>query len=166
MQIKPIIVMLATLWHPFLLAAEAVPTHLAGTWGTGESLQSDEAGQAELYLAVDGFGVMAGSTSAPVRADGQDDGKPAPRGVIGFPVRAVMEGDALKLRLELPGKNGAKLDPRMFFLCRHAPEGPTLRCTGPDGKAMVMKRRSETVSPEGAKLMEDLRRLFRAAAPG
>lgn len=162
----PICLLLATLWHPIVHAADALPAQWLGTWGTAESLHAGTTGQGELYLAGDGFGVMAGSTSAPVRADGKGDGKPGPRGIIGYPVSATVEGNALKLRPELPGKNGGKLDPRVFFLCSHAPEGPTLTCTGPDGTATVMKRRSETVSDEPAKLMEDLRRMFRSAAPG
>lgn len=158
MQIKPIIIMLAALWPPLLHAADAVPPHLVGSWGTAESLHAGTTGQSELHLDVDGLGIMAGSTAPAVRADGKDDGKPGPRAIIGFPVRAAWDGDALTVRPDYPGKDGAKLDPRLAFLCRHAPAEPTLTCTGPDGIARVMKRRSETLQADSAKAIEDFRR--------
>ncbi|MGF6274264.1 hypothetical protein ABIB38_002644 [Massilia sp. UYP11] len=65
-----------------------MPAHLADTWGTAESLYGGEAGQSQMYLDSDGYGVMAGSTSPPTRIDGKDDEGPQVRALIGFPLRA------------------------------------------------------------------------------
>ncbi|MYM75158.1 hypothetical protein GTP56_23590 [Duganella sp. FT134W] len=78
----------ATLLHLTANAADVVPAHLTGEWGTGASLYDGKQDQADVYLLPDGLGMMAGSSAPAHRADGVDDGKPGPRALVGFPVHA------------------------------------------------------------------------------
>jgi hypothetical protein len=64
-------------------AADVLPRHLTGTWGTAESLYAGVTGQTELLLLPDGLGAMRGSTPPASRADSIDDGKVAPRAIVG-----------------------------------------------------------------------------------
>jgi hypothetical protein len=56
----------------------------------------------EFYLEADGFGAAVGSTPAVRLAGAVDDGAPGPRAVIGFPLRASSDGDALTLHAFAP----------------------------------------------------------------
>jgi hypothetical protein len=137
-------------------AADVVPAHLTGTWGTAESLYAGTAAQNEMMLQANGFGLIAGSGTAPRRLDGVDDGKPALRAIIGFPVRATVDGDTLTARPFLPAgapaDQAAKLASAVIS-CRYSAAGPTLTCTGPDGVAFAMHRRSETIPEEAATMI-------------
>ena len=137
-------------------AAETLPRHLTGTWGTGASLYEGTGPQNDLYLQADGHGVLAGSTSAPVRVDGKDDGKPAPRGIIGFPVRAVWEGDVLTVRPFFHDPVQAAKAARLVIPCRYSVEEGTLACAGLGGVAIIMRQRS-------AEIPDDVERMIDAA---
>ncbi|USX19922.1 hypothetical protein NHH82_29515 [Oxalobacteraceae bacterium OTU3REALA1] len=144
-------------WHLLVHAADALPRHLTGTWGTAESLYAGATGQTELLLLADGFGAMQGSTPPATRIDGSDDGKVAPRAIIGFPLRATADGDTITAKPFLPGGQQAEKMARITISCRYEQAGPTLTCLGPSGDLMVMSRRSDTVAPEAAKMIEALR---------
>lgn len=139
-------------------AAPAFPEHLTGTWATAESLFAGIEAQAEVHLAADGFGIMAGSTPAPVRLDGVKDDKPAPRGIVGFPLRAEMDGPRLKLQLLMPPGQRPKAVSQVVVVCTYKPDPATLTCLPPSGPALVMYHRSVTVEPEAALQIEQLRR--------
>lgn len=148
---------LCMFWPLLVNAADALPRHLTGTWGTAESLYAGATEQTELLLLADGFGAMQGSTPPASRIDGSDDGKPAPRAIIGFPLRATADGDTITAKPFLPSGQQAAEMARIAISCRYEPAGPTLTCTGPSGVPMVMSRRSDTVAPEAAKMIEALR---------
>ncbi|MYM39948.1 hypothetical protein [Duganella qianjiadongensis] len=141
-------------------AAPAFPEQLTGSWATGESLYSGTEPQTELHLAADGFGMWTGSTSAPVRRDGGGDGKPVPRGIIGFPLQAEMDGLQLKLQLLLPQGQHLMPAPQMVITCSYQPDPSTLTCLPPLGKALVLSRRGGSLAPEAAQLIERLRRVL------
>ncbi|NYE60876.1 hypothetical protein FHW58_002028 [Duganella sp. 1224] len=137
-------------------AADVVPPHLVGSWGTGASLYDGNEQQAEIYLWPDGWGLMAGSTAPARRADGVDDGQPAPRALIGWPVRASMEGDMPVLRsFAPPGVPGMKAG--LVIPCRYEAAPATLTCTTPaDNKTLVLKRRSAAVPAEMEKMLDQI----------
>lgn len=148
---------LCMFWPLLANAADALPRHLTGTWGAAESLYASATEQTELLLLADGFGAMQGSTPPASRIDGSDDGKAAPRAIIGFPLRATADGDTITAKPFLPSGQQAAEMARIAISCRYEPAGPTLTCTGPSGVPMVMSRRSDTVAPEAAKMIEALR---------
>lgn len=139
------------------VAAPAFPEHLTGTWATAESLFSGTEAQAEVHFAADGFGLMAGSTPAPVRLDGVKDDKPAPRGIVGFPLRAEMDGARLKLQLLMPPGQRMKAVSQVVVVCTYKPDPATLTCLPPSGPALVMYHRSVSVEPVAAQQIEQLR---------
>jgi len=138
-------------------AAPAFPEYLTGTWATAESLFAGTEAQTELHLAADGFGIMVGSTSAPVRSDGVKDGKPAPRGIAGFPLQAEQDGPRLKLQILIPQAERLKPVPQVVVVCSYKPEPATLDCLPPSGQPIVMQRRSVALEPEAALQIEQLR---------
>jgi hypothetical protein len=155
---RSILLTLITAWHLSLYAAsDILPTGLAGTWGTAESLYAGTTAQSALQLEADGFGILVGSTPPAKRLDGVDDGKPLPRAVIGFPVRASLDGDTLTLGAYWPGKIDAVQAERMHLSCRYDAVTPALTCTGPDKVAMVMRRLSDTVDADAAKMIAVVR---------
>jgi hypothetical protein len=140
--------------------ADALPPYLTGTWGTAASLHEGTEKQANIYLLPDGFGALAGSTSAPRRADGVDDGKPAPRGIVGLPILATLDGDTLTARLFLPDTLSAaevKGAASIRIICRYQQAGPVMTCTGLDGAPTVMKRHSDTTPPDLISLRDSMR---------
>lgn len=134
--------------HLLVSAAEVFPVHLIGTWGTAQSLYEGTDKQTEVHLLADGYGIVVGSTQVPQRAGGISDGKPGPRAILGFPVRAALNGEVLMLRVLWPAKAPVQDSEGPALACHYAPAGPTLACTGPDGVPMMLKRRSEVVSAE------------------
>lgn len=133
--------------------ADTLPVHIAGSWGTAASLYAGDSAQNLMHLRADGYGMMAGSAPPAKRLDGDDDGKPAPRAVIGFPVRAALDGDMLTVHPFLP--EGASADAaaqaaRVAIACRYAAADPTLTCTGPDGTPFVLRRLGATLAPDVA----------------
>ena len=137
-------------------AADILPAYLVGTWGTAASLYEGRTGQSQMHLQADGFGVMVGSTPPAIRQDGVDDGQPAPRAIIGFPVRATLEGDVLKAQPFLPAQM-VQQGSAPLIVCRYEAAGPALTCTGPDKVPMPMKRHSATVPPEVASTIAGVR---------
>jgi hypothetical protein len=151
---------LAIVLHLPVHAADALPSHLTGVWGTAESLDTGAAAQSFLHLAADGYGFAVGS--APVkRMDGKDgggdDGKPLPRPVIGFPVRATLEGDLLTLLPYWPGKIDDAQAARQVLSCRYDASAPALNCTTVNGTAIRLQRRAEQLDAETAKQIEAVR---------
>lgn len=144
---------------PSANADDVLPAHLVGTWGTGASLYDGVDKQSEIYLLADGFGMAAGSTPAARRADGVDDGKPGPRAIIGFPVRAVLEGETLSVRVLLPKNQPAMKDVNAALSCRYERTSEKLTCTGPDSVPMAMTRRSVSVSDEIVRTIDQVRAL-------
>jgi hypothetical protein len=132
--------------HFVVSAAEVLPVHLIGTWGTAESLYEGTDKQTEVHLLTDGYGIVVGSTQALQRVGGLSDGQPGPRAIVGFPVEAVLNGDVLMLRVLWPAKAPVQESGGPALACRYDRAGPTLACTGPDGVPMMLKRRSEVVS--------------------
>ena len=66
-------------WHVSAHAADPLPAHVAGSWGSAQTV---------MYLQADGDGLMAGAAPP---ATGADNARP----IIGFPVRAALDGDTL-----------------------------------------------------------------------
>ena len=138
-------------------AGPAFPEYLTGTWATAESLFAGTEAQAELHLAADGFGIMGGSTPAPIRLDGVKDDKPAPRGIVGFPLQAEMDGLRIKLQILMPQGERLKPVPQLVVACTYKPDPATLSCLPPQGKPIVMQRRSISLEPEAVRQIEQLR---------
>lgn len=144
-------------------AAEPMPPYLSGIWGNRESLQAGAGEGAELQLDADGIGIMAGSKPA-IRGSGvPDDGKPAPRIVVGLPVRATLDGDVLILHPFLPGASAAQVAQMEGFTlrCRYAEAraggNASLHCTGPSTDVPIMVRRRDKVDAQTAKIIEAFR---------
>jgi len=151
---------LAIAWHLAAHAADLIPADVAGSWGTAASLDAGDTEQSVLHLQADGYGMMAGSTPPAKRMDGVDDGKPGPRAVIGFPVRATLDGDTLQLRPFLP--RGAPAEQaaqaaRVVLTCRHDAAGLTLACTVPDGKTLILHRLGAALPPEAKEMLTALK---------
>jgi hypothetical protein len=151
---------LAIAWHMAVHAADLIPADVAGSWATAASPDAGNMEQSVMYLQADGYGMMAGSTPPAQRMDGVDDGTPGPRAVIGFPVRATLDGATLQLRPFLPRSvpaDQAAQAARVVFTCRHDAAGPTLACTVPDGKPFVLHRLGATLPPEAAAMIAVLK---------
>lgn len=138
-------------------AVDVLPAHIVGTWGTGASLYDGADAQTEIYLLADGFGAVAGSTPPAQRADGVGEGKPGPRAIIGMPVRAVLEGETLSVRVVLPKSAPAGKNKDVTFPCHYERAGEKLACTGPDGVPMTLTRRSGSVSAEVVQIIDQVR---------
>lgn len=151
-----VLTIVTSMWHVSSVAAEQVPPHLVGSWGTSESLYVGSGAQNELHLQRDGFGLMAGSTPEASQA-GQKSDKPAPRAVMGFPVRAGVKGDTLSLQPFMPGQDQPKELAGLLVTCHYKKTGPTLTCTGPDGVPGVMTRRTAPPSAEVASAIASIR---------
>ncbi|WP_137175493.1 hypothetical protein [Massilia sp. HP4] len=154
---RSMLLALSLAWHAFATAADVLPAHLTGTWGTAESLFAGEDEQVELRLLPDGYGVMAGSTPPARRMDGSNATVPDMRIVMGFPLRATFAGDTLTARM-------IALDPRQedearrtVITCRFDAGGQTLTCTVPAGPPVLMTRRSEKVSEDTIRTIEEVR---------
>lgn len=155
------LVLLSSSLHLAAHAADVLPAHLVGVWGTGASLHEGTEPQTELHLLANGFGIIAGSTSAPRRADHIDDGTPAPRGIVGFPTVATWDGDMLSIRPLLPPGAEKFKSGDAAIVCHHELVGPKLSCKGPDGKPMMLVRRSESVPQETVQTIEEFRNQMR-----
>jgi hypothetical protein len=143
---------LAVAWQLTAHAADVIPAHLTGVWGTAESLYAGTTGQSELHLQADGFGVLVGSSASPTLSSGPDKGKPGPRVVMGFPVRATWDGDIVTVAVFMPGEKNIPGP----LPCRHEASGATLTCTMPDRGESVMKRRSTTLPVDSVKLLKEM----------
>jgi len=151
---------LAAACCPSAHAADVLPAHLVGTWGTAPSLYDGTTGQSHLHFQADGFGVAVGSTPPTVRTDGVDDGKPAPRAVIGFGLRVRLDGEVLVAQPFLPGQPAQAMPPP--YRCRYDAAGPTLTCSVPTGgQALSLKRYHDTLPDEVATMIEGLRQQAR-----
>jgi hypothetical protein len=140
--------------------ADTLPARLTGTWSTSATPETDRAAHNEIYLEADGFGAAVGSAPAVRLANGVDDGTPAPRAVLGFPLRASSDGDALTLHAFPPNSTAAEQAAkaaRLTIACRYDPGAAALACTGPDGKAFIMHRHSETVPDDVARVIASVR---------
>lgn len=136
-------------------AAERIPAALTGVWSTEALTYTGANEQDTLYLQADGHGLLIGSQAA-TRLEGVDDGKPAPRAVAGFPVNVTVDAATLTLQPVLPGQQPAALDSRMRVTYAYAASRESLTCTGPDGKAMVMQRRGDTLPAEVAGMLQSM----------
>ncbi len=156
---------LAGAWHVCAAAADGLPAHLTGAWGTAESLYAGTVAQYELLLLADGFGTFTGSSPPMTHNSGPDKGKPAPhmRAVLGLPLRATFEGDILKVRPFIPaghvrpGDNGPTAE-QMAFTCRYEEKQKTLRCSGvgPQRMEMVMRRCLDALPAETLEMLGKL----------
>ncbi|SFC62697.1 hypothetical protein [Massilia yuzhufengensis] len=150
-------------WQLSATAADVIPAHLVGVWGTAESLYAGTTAQAELYLQADGTGMLVGSSAPALHATGADKGKPDPtmRVVLGVPLRATLEGDVLSAQPF--GMPGDRMPPpeEIRVACRYDGASATLACKGPKPPDMLMKRRSATLPAEAVKAISDV---FIAAA--
>jgi len=150
----------ASAWSSVVHAADTLPDRLAGSWGTSASLFDGDTAQSLLHLAADGYGVMAGSSAPAKPLLDHPDGGHAPRAVIGFPVRATLDGDTLTLQpFAMPGapaEEAAKAA-RIALACRYESPGPTLTCMGPDGTTIAMRRLGTTLAPDVAAVIESVR---------
>ena len=152
--------LVAVAWQVSAHAADPLPAHVAGSWGTAESLQAGDTAQTVLYLQADGYGLMAGSTPPARRMDGVDDGKPGPRAVIGFPLRATLDGATLHLRPFLP--QGAPADQaakvaHIDMTCRYDAGTPSITCKGLDKASFVLRRLDATLPPEATSTIAGLK---------
>jgi hypothetical protein len=122
-------------------AAETLPAHVAGSWGSAQTV---------MYLQADGDGLMAGSTPPAEGADGSGNA----RAIIGFPVRAALDGDTLQLRPFLP--KGAPVGD-IAMTCRYDAAAPTFTCTGPDKTPFVLRRLGANLPPEATSTIAGLK---------
>lgn len=143
--------LLGMLWLMPAQAAPVLPGHIAGSWGTADSLYAGDTEQVQLFLEADGLGMLAGSGKPPINKDGSKIAGIAPRPIMAMPVRAVLNEDVLTLQPFLLGKAEAEKAKKLTFACRLEAAGPTLQCLGPDGKAFALKRLGDTVVAENAK---------------
>jgi hypothetical protein len=143
-------VLLASACHLSAHAADILPAHVAGSWGTAPSLHAGDTAQTVMYLQADGYGLMAGSAPPARDAGGSGDA----RAIVGFPVRAALDGDTLQLRPILP--QGAPAD-TVVMTCRYAAAAPSFTCTGPDNTPFVLHRLGATVPPEAASTIAGLK---------
>ncbi|MDY0962992.1 hypothetical protein [Massilia sp. CFBP9026] len=144
-------------WHAAVAAADVLPAKLTGTWGTAESLYEGKAGQSQMHLDADGYGVVVGSTSPPQRIDGKGDAGPEVRAIAGFPLHATLDGTTLTARMVALDPKDAEEARSTLTTCRYDEAGPTLTCVGPGRKSVVMRRYSETVPAEVARTLEQVR---------
>lgn len=100
-----------------------------------------------MYLQADGDGLMAGSAPP---AEGAGGARP----IIGFPVRATLDGDTLLLRPLLP--KGAQVQD-VVMTCRYDAAAPTFTCTGPDKTPFVLRRLGATLPPEATSTIAGLK---------
>ena len=133
--------LLATAWHLSAQAADPLPAHVAGSWGAAQTV---------MYLQADGYGLMAGSTPPVEGANGSADA----RAIIGFPVRATLDGDTLLLRPSLP--KGAPAE-NAAMTCRYDAAAPSFTCTGPDKTPFVLRRLGETLPAEATSTIAGLK---------
>lgn len=145
--------------HLSASADDALPGYLTGFWGTAATLSEGTAKQNHFHLRADGYGLFAGSSSPMIRTDGVNDGKPAPRAIVGFPFKAVLEGGTLIVHPFLPGGHAANLPAQAVITCSYLPQGPSLVCTVPDAKepAMILSRQSGTLPAEIENLIAQAR---------
>jgi hypothetical protein len=122
-------------------AADTLPAHVAGSWGSAQTV---------MYLQADGDGLMAGSASP--AADADDSGNARP--VVGFPVRATLDGDTLLLRPILP--KGAQVE-NVVISCRYDAAAPAFTCTGPDKTPFVLRRLGATLPAEATSTIAGLK---------
>lgn len=146
---------LAIAWHLTALAADTLPTHVAGSWGTADSLHAGTTEQTVMYLQADGYGLMAGSTPPATGTDG--NGNAGPRAIVGFPVRAALDGTTLRLLPVLPKGTPADLAASAVMICRYDAAAPSFTCTGPDKVPMVLHRLGATLPPEAATTIAGLK---------
>lgn len=131
--------LLAGACHLAAHAADTLPARVAGSWGSAQTV---------MYLQADGDGLMAGSTSS---AAGMDDNA---RPIIGFPVRATLDGDTLLLRPILP--KSAQVED-VVMTCRYDAAAPTFTCTGPDKTPFVLHRLGATLPAEATSTIAGLK---------
>jgi hypothetical protein len=148
-------------------AANAIPDHLTGVWGTAESLWAGTVAQFELQLQADGFGMFAVSTKPATRTDGKDHDGPAPRVIMGLPLRATFEGNVLTAQPFIPpgirrsGDNAPRPE-EMRFSCRYQAESLSMTCSGPKQAEVVVKRRSETLPVQTTELLKQMQAVAEA----
>jgi len=144
-------------WHAFAAAADVLPAYLAGTWGTAESLYAGEVEQTELRLLSDGYGVMVGSTPPARRMDGSNAIVPNMRIVMGFPLRATLAGNTLTARMIALDPRQEEEARRTVITCSVDATSRTLTCVKPVGPPAVMTRRSEKVSEDTIRTLDEVR---------
>jgi hypothetical protein len=125
-------------WHVSAHAADPLPAHVAGSWGSAQTV---------MYLQADGDGLMAGSAPPATEAGNA-------RPIIGFPVRAALDGDTLLLRPYLP-KGAPATDVAMT--CRYDASAPSFTCTGPDKTPFVLHRLGAALPPEATSTIASLK---------
>lgn len=156
-----LVMMLATTAAAHLAAqADTLPARLTGTWSTSAAPETEREAHNEFYLEADGFGAAVGSAPAVRLAGAVDDGTPGPRAVLGFPLRASSDGDALTLHAFPPNSTAdeqAAQAARLTIACRYDTGTAALACTGPDGKSFTMHRHSETVPDDVARVIASIR---------
>ncbi|MCS0629459.1 hypothetical protein NX786_08950 [Telluria mixta] len=130
--------LLAGACHLAAHAAGPLPAHVAGSWGSAQTV---------MYLQADGDGLMAGSAPPANEADNA-------RPIIGFPVHATLDGDTLLLRPSLP--NGAPVE-NVAMTCRYDAAAPAFTCTGPDKTPFVLHRLGATLPAEATSTIAGLK---------
>ena len=130
--------LLACAWPLAAHAADPLPAHVAGSWGSAQTV---------MYLQDDGDGLMAGSAPP---ADASGNAHP----IVGFPVRATLDGDTLLLRPYLP--KAAPVE-HVVMSCRYDAAAPSFTCTGPDKTPFVLHRLGATLPPEATSTLAGLK---------
>jgi hypothetical protein len=148
----PVVFALALALHLSAHAADMLPAHVTGSWSTAATPDAANGAQTAMHLQADGYGLLIG-TAPTKRIAGVDDGKPLPQIVMGFPVRATLDGDTLRLQPFLPKgapADQAALAARASMTCRYDAAGATFACTGPDNTPFVLRREAATLAPDVA----------------
>lgn len=140
------------------VAADTLPRHLAGTWGTAETLFDGTDEQLFVFLAGDGAAAVIGSRRAPAAATGDGGAPGRARPVMGFPATASLDGDMVTLRPFDPARPLAPGAEGFAIRCRHDAAAVTLTCTGPDGVRQVLRFRGDAIPPDAAQAIDIVRK--------
>jgi hypothetical protein len=136
-------------WPLAGFAADVLPSHLVGTWGTDPSIDLGTPGKQVMLLRADGYGLILASRPS-------ESGKPGSVDLLGLPARVTLEGNAVTLKPVHPSKSPGILEKQTVF-CRHNATMATLDCSSGIGAGGIFQRDNENVSEKMSTLIDKLR---------
>lgn len=148
---------LAVSWLPLASIAAPLPPHITGTWGMEKTPDVDLIKHLDMYLEANGSGVLIGSITQAKVINGTDDEKSIPQSFISTPIEAVLQGDMLTTRPSDPSGRYADEVARMTLTCHYEATDPTLRCADRNGVIISLRRHSEAITADVAKMLAVIR---------
>jgi hypothetical protein len=130
-------------------AADTLPAHLVGTWGTDPSMDLRTPGHQIMLLRRDGYGMILASRPSV-------NGKPGEIDLLAFPARVTLEGEVLTLKPVQSGKSPESLE-KQNVSCRHNAAAATLDCSSLNGAGGLFRRDTETVAEKWSQQLDKLR---------